>query len=110
MAVHLACQSLLAGQCDIALAGGVVDQAPQRTGLPVPRGGTRLVGRPLPRFDAGADGTVYGSGVGVVALRRLEDALADGDPIRAVILGSAINNDGAAKVGFTAPGWTARPR
>ena len=104
VAVHLACQSLLAGECDMALAGGV--------SLTVPAGGaatsTRRAASLSPdghcrAFDARAAGTVGGNGVGIVVLKRLADALADGDTIRAVIRGSAINNDGSGKVGFTAP-------
>ena len=104
VATVLACQSLLAYQCDLALAGGVSIKLPQKTGYFYTPGGLDSSDGYCRAFDARADGSVYGSGVGVVALRRLEDALADGDPIRAVILGSAINNDGAARVGFTAPG------
>ncbi|HEX2645529.1 MAG TPA: type I polyketide synthase, partial [Thermoanaerobaculia bacterium] len=104
VATVLACQSLLAYQCDLALAGGVSIKLPQKSGYFYTPGGLDSSDGYCRAFDARADGSVYGSGVGVVALRRLEDALADGDPIRAVILGSAINNDGAARVGFTAPG------
>ncbi|HEX2090826.1 MAG TPA: beta-ketoacyl synthase N-terminal-like domain-containing protein [Longimicrobiaceae bacterium] len=103
VAVHLACQSILDGECDMALAGGAtVSPLRQRgyvyrpEGIHSPDGHTRT-------FDARAQGCVPGSGVGVVVLKRLEDALADGDPVHAVIRGSAINNDGSAKVGFTAP-------
>src|SRR5262245_53859182 len=104
VAATLACQSLLAYQCDLALAGGVSIRLPQRAGyLYKPGGPDSATGRCRP-FDARADGQVHGSGVGVVALKRLEDALADGDPIYAVILGSAMNNDGAGRDGFTAPG------
>ena len=104
VAVHLACQSLLAGECDLALAGGVSISVPQRGGLPLPGGEHRsrrtATAAPSTR---GPHGTVAGNGAGVVVLKRLADALADGDTIHAVIRGSAINNDGAAKVGFTAP-------
>ncbi|MFL5381223.1 MAG: type I polyketide synthase, partial [Longimicrobiaceae bacterium] len=101
VAVHLACQALAAGECDLAVAGGVrvgLGRGHRYTpgGIVSPDGYCRA-------FDARAAGTVGGSGIGVVVLRRLADALADGDPVRAVILGSAINNDGAQKVGFTAP-------
>ncbi|HEX8904592.1 MAG TPA: type I polyketide synthase, partial [Longimicrobiaceae bacterium] len=100
-AIHLACQALAAGECDLAVAGGVrvgFSRGHRYTpgGIVSPDGYCRA-------FDARAAGTVGGSGIGVVVLRRLADALADGDPVRAVILGSAINNDGAQKVGFTAP-------
>ncbi|HEX8320033.1 type I polyketide synthase [Longimicrobium sp.] len=100
-AIHLACQALAAGECDLAVAGGV--------GLSLQRGHRYAPGGIMSpdgycrAFDTRAAGTVGGSGLGVVVLRRLEDALADGDPVRAVILGSAMNNDGAQKVGFTAP-------
>lgn len=103
VAVHLACQSLLDGECDTAIAGGVSIRVPHRVGYLYEDG---LIFSPdghCRPFDTHARGTVFGSGAGVVVLRRLEDALAEGDPIEAVILGSAINNDGAEKVGFTAP-------
>jgi len=106
VSVHLACQSLINGECDLALAGGVSILVPTRTGyLYTPDG----IGSPDGRcraFDAAARGTVRGSGAGVVVLKRLEDAIAEGDTIHAVIRGSAINNDGARKVGFTAPSVT----
>ncbi|MDC0676180.1 type I polyketide synthase [Sorangium atrum] len=103
VAVHLACQSLLNRECDVALAGGVTVRVPHLAGYVYePDGIGSSDGRCRP-FDASARGTVFGSGVGVVALKRLSDALADGDCIRAVIRGSAINNDGSVKVGFTAP-------
>ncbi len=104
VAVHMACQSLLGGECDAALAGGVSLQVPQTQGF---RYGEGMILSPdgiCRAFDADANGTVIGSGAGAVVLRRLDDALADGDPVAAVLLGSAINNDGAHKVGFTAPG------
>lgn len=104
VAVHLAVRSLLAGECDLALAGGAAVHVPLKTGYLYQPGGLLSrtgVCRPL---DARADGTVGGSGVGVVVLRRLADALAADDPVRAVITGSAVNNDGADKAGFTAPG------
>ncbi|MGV2981884.1 amino acid adenylation domain-containing protein [Camelimonas sp. ID_303_24] len=102
-AVAQAVQSLLLFQCDMALAGGVSVTFPQKRGYFSQDGGmvsTDGVCRP---FDAGANGTLFGSGAGVVLLKRLEDAVADGDPIYAVIRGVAVNNDGASKVGFTAP-------
>ncbi|MBB4635036.1 non-ribosomal peptide synthetase/type I polyketide synthase [Longimicrobium terrae] len=110
VAVHLACQSLLAGECDMALAGGAGIGVPLRTGyLYVPEGIASPDGH-CRAFDAEARGTVGGSGAGMVALRRLEDALADGDTIHAVIRGSAVNNDGAQKVGYTAPSVTGQAR
>ncbi len=103
MAVHLACQSLLNGECEVALAGGVSIAVPQRIGYLAVEGGLLAPDGHCRAFDARARGTVSGEGVGVVVLKRLEDALAARDAIRAVIKGSAINNDGSGKVGFTAP-------
>ncbi|HEY0781966.1 MAG TPA: type I polyketide synthase, partial [Thermoanaerobaculia bacterium] len=104
VATVLACQSLLAYGCDLALAGGVSVKLPQRAGYLYQPGGLDSATGRCRSFDAAADGSVYGSGVGVVVLKRLDEALADGDTVHAVILGAALNNDGAAKVGFTAPG------
>jgi amino acid adenylation domain-containing protein len=103
VAVHLACRSLLGYECDMALAGGVSVVVPHRAGYRFHEGGILSPDGHCRPFGAAARGTVPGSGAGVVVLKRLEDALADGDPIRAVLLGTAINNDGAGKVGFTAP-------
>ena len=103
VATALACQSLLAYQCDMALAGGVSVKVPQVSGYVYEQGGLDSSDGHCRTFSSAADGSVYGSGVGVVVLKRLEDALADGDTIHAVIRGAAINNDGSAKVGFTAP-------
>lgn len=103
VAVHIACQSLLTGECDIALAGGVSVQIPQVSGYRYTDGGIASPDGHCRTFDANAKGTIFASGIGVVVLKRLADALADGDSIDAVILGSAINNDGSLKVGFTAP-------
>ncbi len=102
VAVHMACQSLLNGECDMALAGGVSIHIPQ-AGYTYRDGGIAAPDGHCRAFDAAAQGTVPGSGVGIVVLKRLEEALADRDAIRAVIKGSAVNNDGARKVGFTAP-------
>jgi amino acid adenylation domain-containing protein len=102
VAVHLAVRSLLGGECEMALAGGVKVSCPQ-AGYVYQEGGILSPDGHCRPFDARAQGTVIGSGVGVVVLKRLADARADGERIRAVVLGSAINNDGAAKVGFTAP-------
>ncbi len=104
VAVHLACQSLLSRECDLALAGGVAVRVPQRMGYLAEEGGILARDGRCRAFDRRADGTVFGSGVGAVVLRRLEDALAAGDRVRAVVLGSAVTNDGRAKIGFTAPG------
>ena len=104
VAVHLACQSLLNGECDMALAGGVAINIPQKFSYHYREGGINSPDGHCRAFDAQAGGTVGGSGVGVVLLKRLSDALAAGDNIHAVIKGSAINNDGSYRVGFTAPG------
>lgn len=103
VAVCLACQSLLDHQCDMALAGGVGLKVPQKTGYLYQEGMINSPDGHCRTFDAKAKGTVGGSGVGVVALRRLADAVADGDNILAIIKGFAINNDGSLKVGYTAP-------
>ncbi|MCE7004693.1 acyltransferase domain-containing protein [Kibdelosporangium philippinense] len=100
VAVHLACQALLAGDCDIALAGGVSLRGTagdtEDVDLVSPGGCCRP-------FDADADGMVGADGAGIVVLKRLPDALADGDHVDAVLRGSALSNDGSGKVGFTAP-------
>lgn len=103
-AVHLAAQALQLGECDTALAGGVSVNAVHKHGY-LHRDGDILSpdGRCRP-FDEKAAGTVPGNGTGVVVLRRLADALAGGDPVRAVVRGTAATNDGAARLGFTAPG------
>jgi len=103
VAVHLACQSLLNGECDVALAGGVSISSSRKTGYFYKEGGIGSPDGHCRAFDAKAQGTVGGEGVGIVVLKRLEDALADGDSIHAVIKGSAINNDGSFKVSYTAP-------
>ena len=103
VATHLACLSLLSYECDLALVGGVTVKVPQQAGYFHQEGGLASPDGRCRAFDARAAGTIFGSGVGVVALRRLDEALADGDRIRAVIKGSAINNDGSLKVSYTAP-------
>ncbi|MFK4105644.1 SDR family NAD(P)-dependent oxidoreductase [Streptomyces sp. NPDC019531] len=103
VAVHLAAQSLLAGECDTALAGGSSLIVPQGRGyLHVPDGIFSVDGR-VRTFSAEGTGIVHSQGVGVAVLRRLADALADGDPVLAVLHGSAVNNDGGDRTGFTAP-------
>ena len=103
VAVHVACQQLLTQQCDIALAGGVyLDRLPVAGYLWQPGSILSSDGH-CRAFDARADGAVAGRGVGVVVLKRLDEAFRDGDAIRAVIRGSAVNNDGATKVSYTAP-------
>ena len=103
VAVTMACQSLLCYQCDMALAGGVSIKVPQKSGYVYEEGGIGAPDGHCRAFDAKARGTVGGDGAGVVVLKRLSEALADGDHIHAVIKGSALNNDGSAKVGYTAP-------
>ena len=103
VAVGVACQHLLTYQCDMALAGAVSVSFPQKRGYVYQEGGITSPDGHCRPFDASGAGTVAGEGVGVVALKRLEDALKDGDAIYAVIKGFATNNDGALKIGYTAP-------
>jgi acyl transferase domain-containing protein len=103
VAVHLACRGLLSYQCDMVLAGGVAIQVPQLEGYFYQAGGMASCDAHTRAFDAKATGGPFGRGVGIVVLKRLEDAVADGDYIYGVIKGSAINNDGAVKVSYTAP-------
>ena len=103
VAVHLACQSLLSRESDMALAGGVNLNIPQERGYVYQKGMILSPDGHCRPFDADAAGTLFGGGVGLVFLKRLADALADGDCIHAVIKSSAINNDGSTKAGFTAP-------
>jgi acyl transferase domain-containing protein len=103
VAVHLASQSLLTGQCDMALAGGVSIRVPQKTGYTYAPGMISSPDGHCRAFDHKAQGTLPGNGVGIVVLKRLSDALADGDNIYCAIKGSAINNDGHLKMGYTAP-------
>ena len=103
VAVHLACQSLLNGQCEIALAGGVSIQVPQKTGYLYRRDMIQSPDGHCRAFDRNAQGTNFGNGLGIVVLKPLTEARRDRDRIYAVIKGSAINNDGKAKVGYTAP-------
>jgi len=103
VATHLACQSLLNGESDLAMAGGVSLRIPFKAGYLYQQGGQESPDGHCYTFDARAGGSTFGDGAGVVVLKRLEDALADGDTIHAVIKGSAINNDGSLKVSYTAP-------
>ena len=103
VAIHTACQSLLARECDLALAGGVTLELPHYRGYLYQEGEILSPDGHCRAFDHRSQGTLFGSGAGVVVLRRLEDALADGDTIYAVVKGSAVNNDGARKVGYLAP-------
>jgi phthiocerol/phenolphthiocerol synthesis type-I polyketide synthase E len=106
VAVHMACQSLLGGECEMALAGGVSIHTPQASGYLYEQGMIFSPDGHCRAFDARAQGTVDGSGLGLVVLKLLEDAIEDGDYIHAVIKGSAVNNDGSSKAGFTAPSIT----
>ena len=103
VAVHLASQALLNGECDMALAGGVTIEIPQARGYLYAEGEVLSPDGHCHAFDHRAQGTVFGSGAGCVVLRRLGDAIADGDHVWAVIKGSAINNDGSDKAGYLAP-------
>jgi len=110
LAVHLACSSLLAYECDVALAGGAAISSFGPDGVTyVPGGILSRDGRCRP-FSDDADGTIDGAGVAVVGLKRLADAMQDGDRIHAVILASAVNNDGADKAGYTAPSVAGQAR
>lgn len=104
VAAHFAVQNLLTYQCDLAITGGVSVGVPQRTGYYYQPGGIASPDGHCRPFDADAQGTVFGEGIGVLILKRLEDALSDRDHIYAMVRGSAINNDGSSKIGFTAPG------
>ncbi|HET8640620.1 MAG TPA: SDR family NAD(P)-dependent oxidoreductase [Pseudonocardiaceae bacterium] len=104
VAVHLGVQSLLTYECDIALAGGVFTPLPQHQGYLYEQGGILSPDGKVRSFDAQANGAVMGNGVAIVALKRMSEAIEDGDIIHAVILGSAVNNDGRLRAGFTAPG------
>lgn len=103
VAVHLACQNLLNYQCDMALAGGVSVNVPQKEGYLYQEGSIASPDGHCRAFDSDAKGCIDGSGTGIIVLKRLQDALTDGDNISAIIRGSAINNDGSLKVGYTAP-------
>ncbi|WP_301184458.1 beta-ketoacyl synthase N-terminal-like domain-containing protein, partial [Streptomyces sp. NL15-2K] len=104
VAIHLACQGLVNGECDMALAGGVTVKLPQTKGYLYEEGAILSQDGYVRTFDADAGGTVLGNGVGVVVLKLLQDAIADRDTIHAVIKGTATNNDGSGKVSFAAPG------
>ncbi|MEW6742819.1 MAG: amino acid adenylation domain-containing protein [Planctomycetota bacterium] len=103
VATHLAVQSLQNHECDMALAGAASVRFPQKAGHLYEQDGIASPDGHCRAFDEKARGCVRGNGVGVVLLKRLEEAVKDGDPVMAVILGSAVNNDGSLKVGFTAP-------
>jgi FkbM family methyltransferase len=106
VAAHLACQSLLNYECDMALAGGVYLEVPQKVGYIYQEGGVASPDGYCRAFDAKAQGTFFGNGSGVVVLKRLSDAVRDMDNIYCVIRSSAVNNDGARRASYTAPGLT----
>lgn len=110
VAVHAACQSLLTGECDIALAGGVSVKVPQVSGYLYEEGMIFSKDGHVRPFDARATGTVWGNGVGIVVLKPLAAALRDGDTIHAIIRGSATNNDGSLKASYAAPGKEGQAR
>src|SRR6185312_8923542 len=103
VAVHMACQGLISGEADMALAGGVSVLTPENTGYLFEEGSINSPDGHCRPFDAKAAGTLRGNGAGIVVLKRLSDALAARDNILAVIKGSAVNNDGSRKMGYTAP-------
>ena len=103
VAIHTACQALLSGECDMAIAGGVCVSHPQKSGYMYQEGMHLSPDGCCRSFEAGAKGLVISDAIGLVVLKRVEDAVADGDSIDALIIGSAVNNDGNRKVGFTAP-------
>lgn len=103
VAVHMAAQSLLSGECEMALAGGVTIELPHRQGYLYKDSEILSKDGHCRPFEASSGGTVFGSGVGCVLLKRLDDALADGDNIHGVLKSSAINNDGSNKVSYLAP-------
>jgi len=103
VAIHVACQNLLNGECDMALAGGASISLHSKNGYLYREGGIQSSDGHCRAFDAKAQGIVGGDAVGVIVLKRLSEAIADGDHIHAVIKGSACNNDGSLKIGFTAP-------
>jgi acyl transferase domain-containing protein len=103
VALHLACQSVLSGECDMALAGGARIEAPLHRGYFYEEGDILSPDGQCRVFDAQAQGTVFGNGVAMVVVKRLSDALREGDTIHALIKGTAINNDGSLKAGYSAP-------
>ena len=110
VAVHLAFQSLMSGECDMALGGAATVRIPQVVGYLAEKGNVYSLDGHCRPFDAAGQGTIFGSGVAAILLKRLPDALADGDHVYAVIKGSAVNNDGGRKVSYTAPSVTGQAR
>ncbi|MEW9551901.1 SDR family NAD(P)-dependent oxidoreductase [Nonomuraea sp. NPDC050783] len=103
VALHVACEALRSGECDMALTGGASLELPAEWGYQFHQDGIYSPDGHCRAFDAAAAGTIWGGGGGMAVLKRLSDAVADGDHIRAVVIGNAINNDGATKMGFSAP-------
>lgn len=103
LATHLACNSLLLMECDVAISGSVAAKIPQKGWYLYEKGGIESDDGHCRPFDSKGKGTVYGNGVGALVLKRFEDAVNDGDTIHAIIKGSAVNNDGSGKWSFTAP-------
>ncbi|MFI6290881.1 SDR family NAD(P)-dependent oxidoreductase [Nonomuraea sp. NPDC050790] len=103
VALHVACEALRTGECDMALTGGASLELPAEWGYQFHQDGIYAPDGHCRAFDASAAGTIWGGGGGMAVLKRLSDAVADGDHIRAVVIGNAINNDGATKMGFSAP-------
>jgi len=103
VALHMACQSVLSGESDLALVGGAKIQSPIQDGYVYQEGGIFSPDGHCRAFDAEAQGTRFGNGVAMIVIKRLSEALRDGDTVHAVVKGTAVNNDGALKVGFTAP-------
>lgn len=104
VAIHFACQSILSGECDIAIVGAVSITVPQNIGYKYKEGMILAQDGICRPFDRQATGTIKGNGCSVLVLRRSADAVRAGDMIRAIIKGTAVNNDGNEKIGFTAPG------
>jgi acyl transferase domain-containing protein/surfactin synthase thioesterase subunit/acyl carrier protein len=110
VAVHLGCQSLLAGECDMVLTGAATVRVPQVSGYLVEKGNVHSLDGHCRAFDAAGQGTIFGSGVAAVLLKDLSNAVADGDHVYAVIKGTAVNNDGGMKISYTAPSVSGQAR
>jgi acyl transferase domain-containing protein/surfactin synthase thioesterase subunit/acyl carrier protein len=110
VAVHLARQSLLRGECDLVIAGAATIRIPHVSGYPVEKGNVHSADGHCRAFDAAGQGTIFGSGVAAVLLKNLDDALRDGDHIYALIIGTAVNNDGGEKLSYAAPSVTGQAR
>jgi acyl transferase domain-containing protein len=110
VAVHVAVQSIVSGDCDMAIAGAANVRVPHCAGYLFQEGGIFSADGHCRPFDASGSGVVFGSGAGIVVLKLLESAIRDNDNIRAVIKGSAVNNDGGSKLSFSASGVTGQYR